>query len=297
MQYLRLEKGLSANTLLAYASDLQFAAQWGRDKGWSPTTATDADLRTLVQQVAISGRSERTQSRLRSTLRSFYQYLALEGLVTSNPMDALRAPRLPQKLPVYLTTEEVDAMVSSIDRSLETGERNFSIVETLFGCGLRVSELVELRLRDVYFKEELVRVIGKGNKERLVPINDVAARAMKRYIEQVRIHQSPVKGSEDHVYLNRRGKKLSRQMVFLMLRGLATAAGISKTIGPHTLRHSFATSLVQNGADIRAVQELLGHESIVTTEIYSHLEQKHLRMAVEMFHPWAIQQRAKKKKG
>jgi integrase/recombinase XerD len=185
-------------------------------------------------------------------------------------------------------------MAEAIDRSSSTGERNLALLETLFGSGLRVSELVGLRLRDVHPDDGLLRVLGKGNKERLVPLTDVAARAIDRYVHQVRVHQQPSKGSEDHVFLNIRGGKLSRVMVFLVLRDLAAKAGIRKTLGPHTLRHSFATVLVQNGADLRAVQLLLGHESITTTEIYAHLEDKHLRQTLENFHPWSATGRRKK---
>ncbi len=285
--YLRLERGASPNTLAAYRSDLEMLAREAETHGWSPLTATSDDLRAALEACAQSGRSARTQARYRSAIRQFYRYIALEGLRTDDPTDGLRAPRLPQKLPVYLTTEEVDRMAAAIDRSRLTGERNLAILETLFGSGLRVSELVGLRLRDVHVDDGLLRVLGKGNKERLVPLTDVAGRAIHRYVHEVRVHQKPAKGSEDHVFLNVRGGKLSRVMVFLVLRELAALAGIKKTIGPHTLRHSFATALVQNGADLRAVQLLLGHESITTTEIYAHLEDKHLRQTLEHFHPWS----------
>lgn len=292
--FLRLERGASPNTVAAYRTDLELLAREAQEQGWSPLTATPEHLRAAVEACARAGKSARTQARYRSSMRQFYRYIQLEGLRTDDPTEGIRAPRLPQKLPVYLTTEEVDRMAAAIDRSSSTGERNLALLETLFGSGLRVSELVGLRLRDVHPDDGLLRVLGKGNKERLVPLTDVAARAIDRYVHQVRVHQQPSKGSEDHVFLNIRGGKLSRVMVFLVLRDLAAKAGIRKTLGPHTLRHSFATALVQNGADLRAVQLLLGHESITTTEIYAHLEDKHLRQTLENFHPWSASGRRKK---
>lgn len=293
MAYLRLERAASPNTLAAYKTDLMGWARIAEEAGWVPLTATPEDLRAALESLAQRGISARTQARYRSSLRQFYRYLQLEGLREDDPTEGLRAPRLPQKLPVYLTPDEIDRMVAALDRSTPTGERNLALLETLYGSGLRVSELVGLRIRDLYFEEGVIRVVGKGNKERLVPLTDVSSRAIHRYIHEVRVHLKAQKGSEDRVFLNQRGGTLSRVMVFLILRDLAARAGIRKTLGPHTLRHSFATALVQNGADLRAVQMLLGHESITTTEIYAHLEDKQLRDTLEGFHPWSGRARKK----
>jgi integrase/recombinase XerD len=235
--------------------------------------------------LASEGKSARTQARMRSALRIFYIFLKEEELRQDSPIEGLASPQIGRKLPIYLSIDEMEALISAIDRSRPQGERDYAIVETLYACGLRVSELINLKIRDIYQSDGLIRVIGKGNKERIVPIYSKALNAINCYIKEIRSHVQVQKGFEDFVFLNQRGKSLSRVYVFKRIASLASEAGIKKRIGPHTLRHTFATHLIQNGADIIVIQSLLGHESITTTEIYTHLEQSHLRETVLKFHP------------
>jgi integrase/recombinase XerD len=241
----------------------------------------------MLQWCAKLGLQARSQARLISGLRAFFKYLLLENVIQDDPAEGLDAPRLGRKLPVTLDVEEIDRMIAAIDLSKPEGERNKVILETLFSCGLRVSELISLKISDLHPQAGILKVTGKGNKERLVPFPASLSRMLENYMLHVR-SKVPVKhGEEDIVFLNRNGKRLTRVMVFIVVRDLAAKAGIRKTISPHTFRHSFATSLVEGGADLRAVQEMLGHESITTTEIYTHLDRDYLRQVIQDFHPRA----------
>ncbi|HAB35382.1 MAG TPA: site-specific tyrosine recombinase XerD [Cryomorphaceae bacterium] len=284
-QYLRLERGRSANTLKAYQQDLEQLQAWAQEQDMRPVSMGQEALRHFLQSQAKAGKSPRTQARMRSSMRMFFTFLMEEEVRKENPMEGIEAPQLGRKLPVYLTLDEVDALLAAIDRSQSAGERDVAMIEVLYACGLRVSELVGLRLEDVFRSDGLIRVVGKGNKERIVPIYPSALDALFRYIEEVRVHIPVQKDQTSFVFLNQRGRALSRVWVFKRLKALAERAGIAKTIGPHTMRHTFATHLIQNGADIRVIQALLGHESITTTEIYTHLEQVHLRDTVLTYHP------------
>ena len=283
--YLRLERGLSPNTLDAYSRDLKNFSIYSQ--GLNETCLTvDKDLiRSFIQTLSKEGKSSRTQARMRSSLRTFFIFLKEEELIDISPIEGIATPQLERKLPIYLSIQEMNSLLAAIDRSRSQGERDNAIVETLYACGLRVSELIGLRMRDIYRKDEVLRIIGKGNKERVVPIYEKALKALDIYINEVRVHIKLKKGFEDHVFLNQRGGSLSRVYIFKMISSLASLAGIKKKIGPHTIRHTFATHLIQNDADIRVIQVLLGHESITTTEIYTHLEQNHLRKTLLKYHP------------
>lgn len=283
--YLKLEKGLSENTVSSYILDLQKLANFSEDEKWEPLTIDFDQMQQFITAQAKLGISARSQARFISTFKSFYKYLLLEDYIVKDPTELLEGPKLGRKLPEILTKEEVDAIIAAIDLSDPQGHRNKAIFEILYGCGLRVSELTNLRLSDLYLKENIIRVSGKGNKERLVPINDFAIKFLGIYIDQNRSHQEIKKGDEDIIFLNRRGGQLSRAMIFTLSKNLAEKAGITKKISPHTFRHSFATHLVEGGANLRAVQEMLGHESITTTEIYTHLDQQYLLDAIISFHP------------
>jgi len=285
--YLRLERGLAENSIKAYLRDLDKVARHFEAEELGPLQMNLFRLEKCLRELQEYGISARSQARLISSLKAFYKYLILEDYLSENPAELLEGPKLEQKLPEYLEEEEIAAMIDSIDRSKPEGMRNVAIFETLYACGLRVSELVGLRLSDLFFKEELIRVVGKGNKERLVPINSLARKMINIYREEVRIHLPIKKGSEDILFLNRRGAALSRAMIFNLVKDAAASAGIRKNISPHTFRHSFATHLVKHGADLRAVQEMLGHESITTTEIYTHLSQQQLRDTILKYHPRA----------
>ena len=285
--YLKLERGLSDNTLNSYLRDLQKLAHYASDENISPKSVQLRHLDLYLQELAKHGLSPRSQARNISAIKSFYKYLLIEKVVDVSPAELLEAPKLGRKLPVFLTVEEVEKVISAIDMSKDEGHRNKAILETLYGCGLRVSELTDLRISDLYFKEGLIRVTGKGDKQRLVPINQMAVKYIDIYRQEIRIHQEVKAGQEDFLFLNRRGSKLSRAMIFEIIKRLCRTAGIKKQVSPHTFRHSFATHLVEGGADLRAVQMLLGHESITTTEIYTHLNQEYLREAITTFHPRA----------
>lgn len=285
--YLRLERGLAENSVKGYLRDLQKVAGYFEEEELLPLKLDLRRLEKCLKDLMEEGLSARSQARMISSLKAFYKYLILEDYLQENPAELLEGPKLDQKLPEYLEEEEIAAMIDGIDRSKPEGMRNVAIFETLYACGLRVSELVGLRLSDLFFKEELIRVIGKGNKERLVPINPLARKMIDIYRNEVRVHMPIQKGSEDILFLNRRGKALSRAMIFHLVKTSALKAGIRKKISPHTFRHSFATHLVKHGADLRAVQEMLGHESITTTEIYTHLSQQQLRETILKFHPRA----------
>jgi integrase/recombinase XerD len=292
--YLQLEKSLSANSVAAYLRDVDkltdFLLVSNNQK--APEEITLKDLQQFVQWVAELGITASSQARIISGIRGFYKYCLTENIVTVDPSTLLEAPKLKRALPDVLSFEEIERIIAQIDVSTPDGARNKAIFETLYSCGLRVSELVDLRLSWLYLDVGFIRVIGKGNKERLVPIGSDAVKYIKIYRDQVRVHQRIQKGFEDVLFLNRFGKSLSRIMVFLIIKDLAAKAGITKNISPHTFRHSFATHLVEGGASLRAVQEMLGHESITTTEIYTHLDRDYLRATLQQFHP-AFQQGAK----
>lgn len=285
--YMRLERAMAKNTVSSYQRDLNKAAQYFETTKPSPLKLSLKDLEAFVAEMAEQGISARSQARLVSALRSFYKFLTLEEVIDIDPSELLESPKLGRKLPDFLSIEEVIAIIDAVDMGKAEGHRNRAILETLYGCGLRVSELTDLRISDLFLKESIIRVTGKGDKERLVPINKMAIKYIDIYREQVRVHQAITKGHEDFLFLNRRGKKLTRAMIFHIIKTLTTKAGIKKKVSPHTFRHSFATHLVEGGADLRAVQEMLGHESITTTEIYTHLDQTYLRDTLLQFHPRA----------
>ena len=283
--YLRLEKSLSENSIEAYLNDTrkleEFFTESGKDPG--PSSVTYSDLKDFVNWFGTGNQNARTQSRVLSGIRAFYKFLLIDGEIEENPASLIESPKIGLKLPEVLSVDEIDRIVEAIDLSKPEGPRNKAIIETLYGCGLRVSELVSLRLTDIHWGEGFVSVTGKGNKQRLVPINKKALKEIDLYkIDRDRLK---VIYDENVVFLNRRGRKLTRAMIFTIIRDLAGKAGIRKKISPHTFRHSFATHMVEAGADLRAVQEMLGHESILTTEIYTHIDRSYLRDTLIMFHP------------
>lgn len=280
--YLKLERGLSENTVESYLRDLKKLALFASDE---PLKIADKEVEEFVYQFVKSNYAARSQARLMSSLKSFFTYLQLEEWRADNPAELLESPKLGMKLPDTLSETEIDRLIAQIDLSKAEGERNRAILETLYGCGLRVSELTQLKLSDLYFNENFIRVLGKGNKVRLVPISDYTIKYIDIYRNQVRIHQPIQAEFEDFLFLNRRGKALTRVMIFTIIKQLAEKAGIHKNISPHTFRHSFATHLLKNGADLRSIQLMLGHESITTTEIYTHLDDSMLRETVLKFHP------------
>ncbi len=285
--FLLLEKSLSGNSIDAYLHDVEKLIQYLEytQQSVAPEQVELKQIQGFIKWINELGMSPYTQARVISGIRAFYKYLIIENVVKVNPTELLESPKINRKLPDVLSIQEVNALIDAIDRSLPQGERNKAILETLYGCGLRVSELVNLKISDVYFNDGFVRVIGKGNKERLAPIGHVAMKQIRLYLENVRNHIEIKKGNTDILFLNSRGSKLSRQMVFLIIKGLAEKIGLKKRIGPHTFRHSFATHLIEGGADLRAVQDMLGHESITTTEIYTHLDREFLRDAIIQYHP------------
>lgn len=288
VEYLRLEKGMSANSIEAYADDLNKLRQYDELLLQSgPEHLNGQNLQQFSGWLTEMGFVPSSQARIISGIRSFYGFLVLDEKIKENPAEQIESPKIPRKLPDVLSHIEVEAMLEQINRGQAEGERNYSIIETLYSCGLRVSELVNMGISDISFQNEFVKVRGKGNKERLVPIGSKALKHLDIYIHQIRVHQVPKKGYEDIVYLNKRGTGLSRVMIFYIVKDLAKRAGIRKKISPHSLRHSFATAMVEGGADLRAVQQMLGHESITTTEIYTHLDREFLRETLLQFHPRA----------
>lgn len=285
--YLQLEKSLSKNSISAYLHDVEKLTQFLEIEGLqlSPIQIKIKHLRDFINYLNQLGLEANSQARIVSGLKAFYKYLLMEDEIKQSPAELLEAPRLSRKLPQVLEVHEIDEMVMQLNLSTPEGLRNKAIIESLFSCGLRVSEATELRISHISFEEQYIKVTGKGNKERLIPISISALNIIDLYLKEVRYHQTPKPGCNDILFLNRRGGKLSRQMIFYILKDLAAAAGINKVISPHTLRHSFATSLVEAGADLRAVQQMLGHESITTTEIYTHLDREYLRDVVIQFHP------------
>lgn len=285
--HLRLEKSLSGQTQEAYLHDLDLLLrflQW-KEIHSGPENITLQHLQDFVKWITTIGMTERSQARIISGIRSFYRYCLQEDICASDPTELLATPKLKKTLPETLSFDEIEAVIAAIDLSTTEGTRNKAILETMYSCGLRVSEVINLRRSHFYPEIGFIRVIGKGDKERLVPIGNDAVKFIQIYVNESRVHLKQQRGSEDILFLNRRGGKLSRVMVFYIIKALAKRANINKTISPHTFRHSFATHLVEGGADLRAVQEMLGHESITTTEIYTHLDRQFLRDTLHRFHP------------
>lgn len=284
MRYLKLERNFSVHTLAAYRHDLKYLLDYVKQNNMSVLEVRLPDLQHFSASVHDAGVGARTQARILSGIRSFYRFLVLDGFLKDDPTELLESPQVGLHLPEYLMVEEVDQLENAIDLSKWEGQRNKAIIEVLFSCGLRVSELVNLKLSDLYEEEKFVRVLGKGSKERLVPISSKALDELHYwYMDRNLMKIKP--GEEDYVFLNRRGAHLTRTMILIMIKQYAIAAGITKTISPHTLRHSFATALLKGGADLRVIQAMLGHEDIGTTEVYTHLEDSDLRKAILEHHP------------
>jgi len=285
--YLQLEKSLSENSVQAYLRDIDKLTDHLQAKKnlKSPGEVELKDLQKFIKWAAESEMSDTSQARMISGIRSFYKYCLLEKISKKDPTVLLETPKLKRALPDVLSFEEIEKIISQIDLSKPEGGRNKAILETMYSCGLRVSEVVNLKISQLYLDTGFIRVLGKGDKERLVPIGRSAGKYIKIYLKDIRVHISVKTGNEDYLFLNKHGSKLSRVMIFLIIKDLVKKANIKKTISPHTFRHSFATHLIEGGADLRAVQEMLGHESITTTEIYTHLDRNFLRKTLEQFHP------------
>ena len=284
LRYLKLERGYSPNTVEAYKHDLEWLLGYLEQEGVDPLSVKLEDLEHFAAMLSDHGISAKSQARILSGVRSFYRYLVLDGYLDVDPTELLESPHLPQHLPEYLSTEEVDALENSIDLTSNEGHRNRAIIEVFFSCGLRVSELTNLKLSDLFLTQGFIRVNGKGGKQRLVPISERAIHELELWFDDRR--QMNIKpGEEDYVFLNRRGHHLTRTMILIMVKRQAEVAGIKKTISPHTLRHSFATALLKGGADLRIIQELLGHADLGTTEIYTHMDDESLRQEILLHHP------------
>lgn len=285
--YLRLERSLSGNSVDAYLGDIEKLVQYYESLNLAPklTDIAVLDFKNFLSWLNELGMQASTQARVISGLKAFFNYLMIEEIVINNPLATIEAPKLSRKLPDTLNIHEINKLIDAIDASKPEGMRNKAIIEVLYGCGLRVTELTELKISNIFPQIEFVKVIGKGNKERLVPIGGVALKLLNIYLKEIRIHLKIKKGNEDFIFLNRFGAKLSRITIFNLIKSLAIATGLKKSISPHTLRHSFATHLIEGGADLRAVQEMLGHSSITTTEIYTHIDRDYLREVITQFHP------------
>ncbi|SDX41446.1 site-specific tyrosine recombinase XerD [Aequorivita viscosa] len=285
--YLRLERGLSENSIVNYSLDIKKLMNWldANNITHSPISISEESLQQFIYEIAKHV-NPRTQSRIISGLKGFFNYLIFEDYRNTNPLELIEAPRLGRKLPDTLALEEIDAIINAIDLSSKQGERNRAILETLYACGLRVSELTNLKISDLYFDEGFIKVTGKGDKQRLVPIGSSTEKYINIYRKEVRIHQKIDPKAKDTLFLNQHGRQLTRAMIFTIVKRLTEKAGIRKTISPHTFRHSFATHLLENGADLRAIQQMLGHESITTTEVYTHIDRKHLTEVINKFHPY-----------
>tara|TARA_B100000902_G_scaffold398712_1_gene466533 strand:+ start:5978 stop:6871 length:894 start_codon:yes stop_codon:yes gene_type:complete len=283
--YLQIERSLSENTIVSYLRDINKLYSFCKRKNINLKNVNSDNIKEFIHETNLTGVTARTQSRIISGIRAFFKYLIVEDYISINPIELIESPRLGIKLPDTLSIKEIDKLISSIDLSHPQGIRNKAILEMLYSCGLRVSELINLRLSQVRLKEYYIKVIGKGNKERLAPIGGKAISSLEIYLKNIRNIQIAKKGSEDIIFLNRRGKKLSRVMIFTIIKDTARKIGLKKNISPHTFRHSFATHLVEGGADLRSVQEMLGHSSINTTEIYTHLDREYLRDEITTFHP------------
>jgi len=285
--YLRLERSLSGNSVDAYVRDVEKLEEFVElaKIDLPPVRIAEEHLTAFLKYLSELGMAAHSQARMLSGIKAFYKYLLLENEITDDPTELLESPRLPRKLPDVLSYEEIESMLAAIDHATPEGTRNRAIIEVLYSSGLRVSELTGLQLTHCYFDIGFLRILGKGDKVRLVPIGKEAIKYTQLYLDHVRPELTPAKDSEDIVFLNRRGAQLSRVMVFIMIKDIAEKAGIQKTVSPHTFRHSFATHLIEGGASLRAVQEMLGHESITTTEIYTHLDRDYLRQIITEFHP------------
>lgn len=285
VSYLKIEKGLAENSIFAYQNDVDKLFQYAISIKKNAEDVTYDDLKDFIATLYDLGLSARTQARIISGIKQFYGFLLLENVIKIDPSELLEQPKIGRKLPEVLTIEEIDTLIAAVDVTKTEGHRNRAILETLYSCGMRVSELINLRFSDLYFDEGFVRVIGKGNKERLVPVSPQVQKEIQIYNDHIRRHQDIKKGNENVVFLNRRGSQLTRVMIFTIIKQLAESIDLKKNISPHTFRHSFATHLIEGGANLRAIQEMLGHESITTTEIYTHLDQRFLRDAILSFHP------------
>ncbi len=289
--YLKLEKSLSENTVGAYIKDVVKFIDYLEDNNFSgsPKDITQETIRDFIDFINEKGMSASSQARALSGIKSFFKYLIIDGIIDKNPSIHIETPKIGRKLPVVLELDEIENLINAVDLSTETGYRNRAILEVLYGCGLRVSELINLKLSNIYFDEEFIKVEGKGNKERLIPLGSKAKEAIIQYIENSRdvlkLNKKINNKDTDILFLNRRGKKITRVMIFTIIKDLAAKIDLKKNISPHTFRHSFATHLMQGGADLRAIQDMLGHESITTTEIYTHLDKEYLKDTILRFHP------------
>ena len=284
--YLKIERRLSDNSIVSYENDIIKLSNFllDKNKSISPIKVSPDIIKEFIYSISNSI-NPTSQSRIISGLRSFFEYLIFEKYIKTNPLSLIESPRISRKLPDTLTIKEIDLLISNINISTNEGERNIALIETLYGCGLRVSELISLKISDLFFSEGFIKVTGKGNKQRLVPISDLNKRVIKSYMGNSRKKLKIEEKSKDILFLNRRGKKLSRAMIFTIIKRLAKLSDIKKNISPHTFRHSFATHLLKNGADLKTIQQLLGHQSITTTEIYMHIDNKMLVKAINKFHP------------
>ena len=284
--YLRIERGLSDNSIKNYSWDISKLIAFLKSNSLedSPKQIKKETLQQFIYEVAKT-MNPRSQARIISGLKSFFNYLVFEGYREDNPLDLIESPKIGRKLPDTLSEDEINSIIGAIDLSKAEGERNRAMLETLYGCGLRVSELVDLKISDLFFEEGFIKVTGKGDKQRFVPISEINKKYITIYRNEVRVHQDIKKGFEDILFLNRRGRQLTRAMIFTIIKNLAVAINLKKSISPHTFRHSFATHLLQNGADLRAIQQMLGHESITTTEVYVHVDRTHLTDVMNKYHP------------
>ncbi|WP_289062073.1 site-specific tyrosine recombinase XerD [uncultured Zobellia sp.] len=284
--YLRIERGLSDNSIKNYSWDISKLIAFLKNNSLedSPKQIKKETLQQFIYEVAKT-MNPRSQARIISGLKSFFNYLVFEGYREDNPLDLIESPKIGRKLPDTLSEDEINSIIGAIDLSKAEGERNRAMLETLYGCGLRVSELVDLKISDLFFEEGFIKVTGKGDKQRFVPISEVNKKYITIYRNEVRVHQDIKKGFEDILFLNRRGRQLTRAMIFTIIKNLAVVINLKKSISPHTFRHSFATHLLQNGADLRAIQQMLGHESITTTEVYVHVDRTHLTDVMNKYHP------------
>ena len=285
--YLKLERFLSENSVQAYLQDIDKLHQFADaiEPKAKPDTLTTNNLRSFINWINELGMTASSQARILSGIKAFYKFMVMENLIAHDPSALIEAPRLTRKLPDTLDILEIEALLTAIDASTPEGFRNKTMLEVLYSCGLRVSELIGLKISNLYLEDDFIKVTGKGSKERLVPIGGQATKMLLLYLKDVRLHMPVKTGQEDYIFLNRRGSALSRITVFTLIKDLAQKTGLKKSISPHTFRHSFATHLIEGGADLRAVQEMLGHESILTTEIYTHLDREYLRETITQYHP------------
>ena len=283
--YLKIERSLSINSVDAYIRDIFKFSEHIKTNNISVLKTNLEDIRGFIKEINKIGISARSQARFISSIKSFYKFLLIEGYISNSPAELLASPKIGVKIPTVLSIDEVNKLIKSIDLSSKHGERNRAIIETIYACGLRVTELINLKISNIFFKDNFLKIIGKGNKERLCPIANKTLSYLKIYIDEIRYHSIIKEKDSDIVFLNNRGSKLSRVMIFLLIKKYAEIAGIKKNISPHTLRHSFATHLIDGGADLRAIQEMLGHQSITTTEIYTHLDKEYLRSNIISYHP------------